>query len=447
MNSQRLLLLGAILLLLIAGSYGWRFFLEQTQSTQTAKTASIGLEGAAGNLSKTSSERITFWQNRVKNSPQDYISMTYLGQAYLDQARQTADISNYSKAEEALTNALETNPNYLAAAALLAAVRFSQHDFADALRLAERVYEQDPEALLALALMGDANLELGNYAEAAKLYDRLFAQNQSPAVLSRLARLAWLNGDVETAVSTMEQAADDAVESGLMGESLAWYQFQLGELYFNSGKLDQAQQQYARALNSQPDYYLGLAGEGKVLAAQGSFDQAILRYEQVVQIAPEPGFVAFLGDLYTVVGDKNNAASQYELIEVLAELEASQGILYNRQLVYYYANHDTNLAKAITLAETELETRQDIHAYDALAWALFKDGRYEAAATVMDQALKLGTAEAALHFHAGMIYHALNQSEQAAFHLNTALALNPYFHVLDAALAREILSQEQAASP
>ena len=54
----------------------------------------------------------------------------------------------------------------------------------------------------------------------------------------------------------------------------------------------------------------------------------------------------------------------------------------------------------------------------------------------MTQALRLGTQDARLFFHAGMIYHRLSKPSEAQAYLQRALRLNPHFHPLQAGIAK-----------
>ena len=347
---------------------------------------------------KSTDDLIQFWQDRVERDPRDYISLAYLGQSFLRQARETGDVSAYQRAGSALHEALELNPNYETALAYLGAVFFAQHDFPGARDLANRVYSFDPRALQALATLGDAQLELGNYVEAEAAYSELMERNPSPPVYSRLARLAWLQGRHEEARELMRMSADEAATLGLNGESVAWYQFQLGELYFNTGQIEDATVHYATALDLFENYYLALAGLGKVRAAQGNYDEAIDLYRRAVEIIPQPSTLATLGDLYAKIGEPEQAQAQYDTVEFLATLAAINRQVYNRELALFWANHDLKLEDALALASAELEFRKDIYGYDALAWTLYQNNRFDEAAEAMDQALKLGTKDAVLFF-------------------------------------------------
>src|SRR4029453_14962783 len=55
------------------------------------------------------------------------------------------------------------------------------------------------------------------------------------------------------------------------------------------------------------------------------------------------------------------------------------------------------------------------------------------------EALKLGTRDARLLFHAGMIHQRLGNTAQARDYLRRALATNPHFHIIYADLAMQTL--------
>ena len=59
----------------------------------------------------------------------------------------------------------------------------------------------------------------------------------------------------------------------------------------------------------------------------------------------------------------------------------------------------------------------------------------------MEKALALGTGDALLDFHAGMIELQLGRSERAAMLFKRALSLNPNFHLVYARQARARLAK------
>ncbi|HLB46895.1 MAG TPA: tetratricopeptide repeat protein [Anaerolineales bacterium] len=385
-------------------------------------------------------QAIRFFQERIKRNPQDAVSYTLLGEMYMRQARETGDVASYQRAEAALREALELLSGYIPARASLAAVLYAQHNFVEALELAGQVYQSDPRSTQALATLGDAYLALGNYQEGEEVYQELLQKNPTPPVLARHAHLAELKGKPEEALQLMQGAAGEALDSGGSKESVAWYLLRLGDLYFNTGRMDEAGEHYEAALRVLDNYYLALAGLGKVRAAQGRYPEAIAFYEQSVAIIPQPDFLAALGDLYTITSQPDKAQRQYETVEFIGQLAAINKVVYNRQLALFYANHDRKLNESLDLAQKELAVRKDIYAYDTLAWALHKNGRNAEAAEAMEQALKLGTRDAPLYYHAGMIYKASGDYARAQTMLSEALAINPHFDLVQAQIARLTLA-------
>lgn len=443
MTYRKVLLMVITALAIVSGSRGLSL-ISQVSSLPVPESNSIGLEGSASTPGmKTTDELIEFWQGRFERDPRDFISLTFLGEAFIHKARETGDVSEYERANTTLQQALELHPNYEVAQAYLSTVRYVQHDFQGALDLASQVYAAHPNAIQALTTIGDAQLELGRYAEAESTYVKLIDKSSSAPVYTRFARLAWLHGKPTQALDWMHKAIEDSDKMDLSGENAAWYHFQLGEMYFNTGQLEQADTQYATALKSFDNYYLALAGLGKVRAAQGRYPEAIQFYEKAVAIIPQPDLLSALGDLFAATGSLDRAKNQYDTVGFIGKLEAINKVIYNRQLALFYANHNIHLKESLHLAQNELENRKDIYAYDTYAWALYKNGRYTEAAAAIQAAMKLGTQDAALYYHAGMISKSLGDDAQAQRMLSQAISLNPYFDLLQAQIAKSALLQLQ----
>jgi tetratricopeptide (TPR) repeat protein len=104
------------------------------------------------------------------------------------------------------------------------------------------------------------------------------------------------------------------------------------------------------------------------------------------------------------------------------------------------------LAESLDLARKELEVRRDIYTWDALAWALYKNGKLLEAAKASEKAMHFGTRDSLLLFHAAMIADRMGQSDQARNELRESLKINPHFHLIYADAAQQRLAVLEAQS-
>lgn len=381
-------------------------------------------------------------QERLEALPADASGYVNLGGAFLQKARETGDPSYYARAEEALTHALELSPDSASSMTTMGVVALGRHQFQEAMDWAQRSLALNPKIADAYGVLGDAQVELGLYEAAFETYQAMVDFKPDLGSYARVSYARKLLGDVDGAIEAMRMA----VGAGAPGtEAMAWARVQLGELYFDSGRVDEAARHYEAALEDFSGYYLALARLGEARAAQGRHDEAIRLYERAAAIIPQPFILSALGDLYAKTGDADKAQLQYDTVEFIGRLHALNQVIYNRELALFYADHDLKPEQAVALTRNELEVRKDIYGYDALAWALYKSGRFEESAAPMAEAMKLGAQDSSLYYHAGMIFYGLGEMEQARSHLQKALALNPHFSILQADVASRALNEIEGA--
>jgi tetratricopeptide (TPR) repeat protein len=278
----------------------------------------------------------------------------------------------------------------------------------------------------------------GDYERAIEAAERMAALRPGLPAYTRVAFLRSLLGDRAGALEMLRLAA--AAGSRRDPESLAWTLVHLGHEHFGGGDLAAAARAYAAALDVVPDYYMALAGLGRVRAAEGRLDEAIHLYRRATARVPAPDLVGALGDVLAAAGQAEEAERQFALVEYMGRVAQAAGTTYGRQLALFYADHDRHLDEAVRLARQEAAGRGDIYTDDALGWALYKNGRLAEAKRAALRALRLGTEDALLHYHAGMIAAALEHPRQARRHLRRALDLNPHFDLRQTPLARAALA-------
>jgi tetratricopeptide (TPR) repeat protein len=385
---------------------------------------------------------IIFWSERVARDRDDFVSSNNLGIAQIELARSTGDLTAYLAADAAFETTLARDPRNAAALGYRGSVLVSLHRFPEARTLAASVLSGRPDDPVALATLGDASLELGDLDAAADAYGRAQTIAPSPATEARLAHLAFLRGDTATAVRLARSAAADADEAGVDGERAAFYQYQLADVLISTGDRPGALTAYQAALTAQPTSFLALTGLARVAAADGDLDAAIARISEAIAIVPRPDSLARRADLYRLrgaPGDERRASDDRDTVEVIAQLAGDAAGVYDRTLAMDLADHGLEPERAVSLAQAELAVRKDVYGFDAMAWTLLAAGRAEGADAAMQQALAVGTQDAKLLYHAGMIDAALGRTADARTMLERALALDPSFDPLQVQRANETL--------
>jgi tetratricopeptide (TPR) repeat protein len=392
-------------------------------------------------------------QAAVARSPADSKAYAHLGAAYYQRARETGDVGDYELAEKSLTKSLDlVSADFSADAALgtMAEVCMGEHRFTDALTYSQKALALGTGDVSPFAIVGDAYADMGEYDKAAAAYSRLTPPEMtlSPRAAyardSRLSYLKFITGDTSGAISLMKTAVSEGVEAQLPSENLAWLYFELGEYYTQAGDFTSADTAYVASLNIHPGDYRALAALGKLRANHGKYAEAIVLYQRAIAVVPMPIYIAELGDLYAKSGNQVEARKQYALVEYIGLLGHINQVLHNRDLAIFYADHDIKLTEALELAQKELEVRHDIYTWDAVAWALYKNGKLAEAAEASAKATQFGTRDSLLLFHAGMIADAMGQPEHARSGLKLALQINPNFHLIYANTAQQKLAMIEA---
>src|SRR5258706_5860148 len=132
--------------------------------------------------------------------------------------------------------------------------------------------------------------------------------------------------------------------------------------------------------------------------AHGDPSRAVDFFRRAHERSPLVETAWLLGDALEAEGDAQGA----EAIFSRAERDGKRGD--RRTLSLFYSTRDERPSDALRLAEEERATRGDPYTDDALAWALYRNGRIDEAKIAIDRARRRGTNDARLVFHQGAIY-------------------------------------------
>jgi tetratricopeptide (TPR) repeat protein len=393
--------------------------------------------GAASVPASPADTRIRRAEAIIQSAGEKPDGYNLLVSAYMQKARETGDLSFITRAEATLQRVFAIDAQNYDAVKLQSKLLLTNHQFKEALEVTKRallVRQDDHDIYGAIT---DAHVELGNYPEAVAAAQQMVNLRPDTSAYSRIAYLRSLHGDIAGAIKAMNVAVK-AADPGDR-EAMAWCRVQLGNELLNGGNRDAAEREYDKALLIFPGHNAALEAKARVRIAAGDLNGAFAIYGQQQAKGESADVAQALGDLYTLMGRVAEAQRSYEQFEVLerknAELERSW-----RHMINYWLDHDKNLSEALAQARREREQRQDIFTCDLLAWALFKNGELAEATRAIEETLRLGTRDARISYHAGMIYNAAGKRQRAVKYLRQAL-VNPAFDVRLAETARQALAK------
>jgi len=369
-------------------------------------------------------QRIQAYQHLLTSSPDDLRLETGLISAYLQKLRESADFTYLDRAAKLVDRMLEKDGGNFTALRFQNEIDLQRHEFRAVAARAQDMARYAPSDPGNWGNLGDAFMELGDYERAGQAYSRMFALRPNLGSYNRLAYFRFVTGDAPAAIEWMR----DAVAAGdPFPQNVAWCWAELGDMYFKTGKLAEADGAYRSAIALFPTLHRASAGLAKVAAARGDLPAAIRHYERAQSIVPLVEYAGALEDLYTAAGMPAKARKQRELIATIETLGKANNEKTNRNLALTLADHNRDLALALQLMETEIPARGDVYTWDAYSWVLFKTGRLEQARDASRKALKLGTPEPVFYYHAGKIALALADEKSRREYFDRLASLNARF--------------------
>lgn len=348
---------------------------------------------------------------RLRARAEDGVAVMALAEALLRLLRVNRDGRAVITAEQHLREFLEQRPAHYESRRWLAAVLLSQHRFGEAIAEAERLKAADPRDPWNYGVIGDGYMELGDYPRAFAAFDRMGQLAPGPAVYARTSYALELKGDLAGALEYMRMAADGTSPND--PESQAWHYAQLGDLLMQTGRVASARLEYERALATFPEHPSAILGLARVKIAGGDLRAARLMLQKDLARAPAAEVAILIGELSERLGQSDDAAPYFRMAEQIERAAWDNGPRRPQLLARLFVDRRRNLTEAVALAEESVRLQRDIFTCDGLAAAYLEAGRVAEARTFSDHALRTGTRDARILWHAAEIRAAQGELDGA----------------------------------
>jgi tetratricopeptide (TPR) repeat protein len=381
-------------------------------------------------------QKISWAEASIKAHPDHSQPYNDLAVAYVQRVRETADPSYYAQAETAIQKSFQITPGNLEGEKARLMILLGRGEFAQALTLAKALNKKTPDDVLLYGFIADAAIELGEYADAEQAAQWMLDMRPGnvPGLL-RGAALRRLYGDTHGAMDFFNQAYQQMAPT--QTEELSWTLTEMADLQLSTGNVESAEKLVHSALQLFPGYFAAVEQLARVQTAQLHYSAAADLLLERNQNFPTPQSRYALAQALERAGRTSEADLAYTDFVTTARPLADGNDNANEELISYYLGRGHDPAEALRIAQLEIARRRDVNTLDAYAWALSGNGRYQEAQKQIAKALAVGVREAAMFYHAGVIFASLHDDASAYRYLNQSVELNPTSE--SAAAAREAL--------
>lgn len=387
---------------------------------------------------------VRFYEREVRNEQRDQIAMRMLAALYMQRYREQYDANDIERARRWAERSIALQPQGNTSAQMtLASTHLAYHEFEAALAREREAVRGEPSNVAAVAQIASLQMELGHYDRARAALDAIPRNaRENPAVDAVAARLDELTGQLSRARSRIDAAIRTIDgDTGASAYDRSWYHFRAGQLAFESGDAAGALDAFDLSLADFPNNAATLMWEARVYRAQGRWKQSLDAATRSADLYPLPQTLGYKADAQRALGDDAGARETDALIDAERRLFDVRGV-NDRLLALYYAERRTHLSNALVAARSDYHRRGDeIYADDTMAWVLAALGRWPEARVFAQRAVRLGTQDADVQYHAAVVALHTGHRREGMMRLRAALHMNPDFDPFDAPAARKLLDE------
>ena len=363
-------------------------------------------------------QEIARWQKELQRpelpSQARLAYLEKLGWLFVAKGHATADEGAYTLAEQCALEMDAEQPGSPEAMLLRGHVLDQFHRFKEVEVLARQLV-----ATRALSydygLLGDALMEQGKLGEAIPAYQSMINLKPGFESFVRAAHVRWLKGDLAGARQLMGEVL--GMIHPREADTLAWADTRVALYDLQADELPLAESEAETALHAKPTNAAAHLVLGRILFAEGKENESLAEFRAAAKASPLPDYLWQLADHLEAQGLSTEA------IPVEQSLRQTGRRADPRTLALYLATNHQQPAVALQLARAELENRQDVLTWDALAWSQWADGQIAPARESMKHALAEGTQDGRLFLHAAVIADAAGDPTEKADYTRKADAL------------------------
>ncbi|HEX6847024.1 MAG TPA: hypothetical protein VF144_08595 [Chitinophagaceae bacterium] len=383
-----------------------------------------------GSLQRIATD-MNFWMQRLKKNPEDAVAKASLAGLYSARFKIAGDINDIHVSDSLylIANQLfKTNSSLIYRS--LATNCITQHKFLQAQQYLDTALSMGDDRYLTYLLRCDVAMELGNLYLAEQALKHIVDKNDFDYLI-REVRLLDHKGDINGAIKKMETATQKAVESE-KDVLILWAKTNLADMYGHANRYQESYQCYLDVLENDPEYLYALKGIAWLAFSHDKNTteaKRILNYLRALHPLPDYDLM-----LAQVAAYENDAVAERDLQDRFLRTVADRRYadMYNKYVFDLMTGSHKDLAKALEIAQREVDNRPTPQSYDLLAWAYYKSGRKEEAYKIAKRFVENKNHEPDGLYHLGVIWADAGEIKKAKYFIseaaNAAFELGPQLY-------------------
>jgi serine/threonine-protein kinase len=368
-----------------------------------------------------------------KNLPKDEARATTSSEAYQAYTRGRGYLSRPLNPEDndsaiaEFTRALELDPGYAAAYAMLGSAQWNKYEQTKDPEWIARMRDSCQHAQRLAPSSAAANICLGMLEQGTGRYDRaesyfrlaLDADPTNDFIYKELAAAYQHLGRFEQAEKTYQKAIQTHPENP---SGYAW----LGALYAREARYDAAAAQFEKAIKLAPDGAGHWSSLGGTYLLAGVYPKAEYALGRAISLQPSYEAYTNLGDTYFLERKFPEAIAAFQQAVVLGDRQLQAHGNLARAYYWYPPQRvraKAELRKATDMAESELQVNPrnaDVHTLAAEYYAMLGDKGL--ALQHLQAALQFSSGDPETAYYAAKVYNLLGDRDEALIWLDKSVS-------------------------
>lgn len=355
-------------------------------------------------------QNLIFWKNKLTSAPAGFVEMQQYAGTLSGRFHLYGDIYDLKKADSIMRwlnmTFKEKDPGILRT---LVGYAITQHKFPEANDYVQKARAIGSEKYISEMLNFDVAFETGHIQMAKDILKSLVSTNEY-GYFFRLSKYEHMEGRLDSSIAAMNKASQLAENSISLKQTAI---SNTADLYMHAADGKHANELYMQSIRLDGADLHSIMGIGWIALVHDKNDslaEKIFKFVQTRTKSPE-----VLLKLAQVEEQRADSMQEKKYVDQFISIvsDSAYGNMYNKYLIDLYTGFLQEPAKAVAIAEREMQNRTTAQTYSWYVWSLFKNNEREKALALYDKYVSGKPLEGLELYYMGVMMKELNKGYNA----------------------------------